>query len=250
MTLQDLENLTYLWLREPEYIDPAGVARANPGVGAQFPLWALDRDLSHAVSIFVSRVGMAPDLTDKMATLAIVAGLDYALPADLVALDRVEYTVAGANYPTLLQACSFDEFDIVTGNGLALNANGYPIYFRKPFGVPGSTLSIRFYPAPDADNVTAGDTVTLYYVSNGGVLVNATDTPPFPPQYHEAPVCYVLSRYWRIKQDLEMAASFMQDFERHVKDAKAFGDSVNNTRQDSVGEDVDVSSGYGLSSMG
>lgn len=224
MTLTQLLNSLYVLLREPEYLQPAGIPVAP--VNAMFPVAQAIADLNTAAQILLQRAGYAADLSDKFVTLPVVAGLDFALPNDVGALTRVEYFPVSQPYPTVLLARDFGDFDEITGGGFDLTASGTPEFYRVPYG-PQGTQTIRLFPAPGIGNVN--DKIILYYVSTGTPLVNPTDIFTFPVQFHEAPICYVLSRYWLVKNDPAQAAAYRKDFDLHVRGMKVLADDSNRT---------------------
>ncbi len=103
---------------------------------------------------------------------------------------------------------------------------------------------------PHAATVLSGggvnDNFIWYYSSAGVTLSAATDIPNVPVVFHEAPSCYVASRYWRIKNDTEQSDLYMKDFERHVKLAKAYSDNMKRGEQASIEDAEDTEGGDNL----
>lgn len=67
------------------------------------------------------------------------------------------------------------------------------------------------------------DNIILYYTSNGTLMVQGTDFPGIPTHYHGALADYVLSIYWRRKNDpTQQADKYRADWMRQVHEAKAY----------------------------
>jgi len=165
MSLYDLQCRILHLLFEPGP-DTTGVA-VIPTTG-DFPATTLTRDLNIWLGMYIGLTGMAPAMTDVVQTEPIVAGLDFALPANCASLVRVEYTPAG-QYPYTLVGKSFDEFDSTTG-GIVPPATGQPYYYRQPFGG-----LIRMQPQPGPGNAgQALATLTLSGTPTAGNQVTAT----------------------------------------------------------------------------
>lgn len=338
MQLQDLQNRTWHLLRE----DGPDTGFAAPTTG-DFNITVVTRDLNIQLGAFIGETGIAPSLSDKVVTSVVTAGMDFALPADLSALVRVEYTPAG-QYPYVLTAKSFEEWDSITG-GVMPPETGPPEYYRFPFAG-----KIRLYPAPSAGNaglasgifnlggapsagdritltingvsigpyvvlasdtlttiamslatlinassvVTGGtlaavvasgtainmtaanpglagnnityfgsttdpnltvspsqstpftggsvvsDTITLYYSSLGTLLVNPTDVPGIPSQFHVALVYGLLKDYWKRKSDPQQAAMYEKAYLDKVQRAKAYVFDQNREGQFTIAGDDDV----------
>ncbi len=231
MTLSDLQNRLWHLLREP-----------GPDTGDQIVLIGdfsqptVQRDLNIALQVFISETGLAPALTDKVVTLPITAGLDYTLPTDLASLSRVEYTQAqsGLVYPYPLDGYSFAAFDEATSDGAALTETGAPYAYREPYAG-----QIRLNPYPTAGNVAGGDTITLYYSSLGNTLVNLTDVPGIPVQFHMALVYYCLADYWPRKEEDERGKDYLAKFEARVARAKAYLYDSNQGAKYAITDDID-----------
>lgn len=210
MPLTDLQNRVWHLLRE----NGPDTGFAAPLTG-DFNQTVVTRDLNIALGAFIGDTGLAPTLSDKtFGPATIVAGLDYALPADLEALTRIEYTPAG-QYAYVLQGVSNTEWDELTGGSVPPDT-GPPQYYRAPYGG-----KIRFSPQPGAGNVTAGDKITIYYSGLGTLLVNGADLPGLPSQFHMALVYRVLSDYWLRKQDEAQAVVYERRYWKYVERAKA-----------------------------
>ena len=199
--------------------------------------------LNNAIKVFLARTGQAPELSDRIFSAPITAGLDYALPSDLTSLARIEYSIGGAGPPRFLRGLDFTAFDNETSGGLAVTSTGYPFFYREPFAG-----KIRLWPQPAAGNVKAGDKITIYYSSSGNTLVNPTDVPGFPEQFHSALVDYVLIKTWRRKQDMSQSDLYRDDFDHLVREAKAYIFNQNRSTEYAVGEDVEtvgsINAGY------
>ena len=228
MTLQQQLNALANLLLEPAIT-----------ASSQFSLSQSTADINQGIAEFLGRTGLAPLLSDKYVAQTITAGLDYTLPADLAALVRMEYRVGLTGASITLPQYTFDEFDIATGAGGGLSATGAPICYREPFAG-----KVRFYPYPVAANVTAGDQITLYYTTTGTVLVNLTDVPNIPLQFHMAPVYYCLSMYWLIKMDEAAADRYDKKFNDLIHRAKSLIYDENQAEIFGFSED-DLASGAG-----
>ena len=106
-------------------------------------------------------------------------------------------------------------------------------------GPPGSTVAIAY----SVQSPGNGDTITFYYSSLGTTLVNPTDVPGLPNQFHMAIVYRVLSDYWERKQDPGQADRYLKKFDRAVAKAKAYTFDTNRATQPSLagGEYDDLS---------
>lgn len=209
-SLQELTNRVLLILDEPG---------ANPGgppaipAGSLFTQPLITDILNEGVAVFIEEAGYAPTLLDKLATLPIVAGADYALPADLVSLQRVEYRAGAAGAPMLIPVMDFDHFDLYSGGDNA--ATGAPQIARAPFAG-----SMRLWPQPTAQNVANADAIILYYASYGTTLVNLADTINLPQEFAEVPVSYALSRLFPRKLRYPDADLWEKRFLRTCQRAK------------------------------
>lgn len=229
----------YQLLNEGELVPTTDNTFPNPPANSKWPLYLLQNDLNTAQNVYVSATGVAPAIMEKYLVTPVAAGLDYTLPSDLVALTRIEYLVTGQGPFKILQK-TFDEFDQITATGYALTDTGYPECFREPFGTP---KTIRLFPYPTASNVTAGDQLAIYYSTAGTSMVNATDMPSVPGIFHEAIFAYVLARYWRLKNDTEMASLYAQDWKMHVDLGKQYADNLNRGHQTSISDEEDTEGG-------
>jgi hypothetical protein len=215
-TAQDIGNEILFNLVEP------GVnwgAQPNNDVNADYSWTSLLFHMNRGLQNWLARTGYAPLVSDKYVTLPIVAGLDYVLPLDLLALQRVEYSTGGGPF-TPIPILSFDEFDNQTGLQQNVQSTGAPVMAREAFGIQPN-LTMRWNPYPTQGNVEAGDMVALYYSSMGGVLVNPTDVPGIPEQFHDALAFWCLSRFWLRKRDPTYAKFWKNEYEETVNKAKA-----------------------------
>ncbi len=237
MTLYQLQNKVLLLLREQGW-NPNPFAAPTYPINGEFNPAVMTADLNVAQQILMADIGFRPMLTEKYVAVPVVAGLDFALPADLYALIRLEYQ-SGLFGSVKLEAKTFDEFDQLTAGGYDDNDTGYPYCYRTPFGTAGAQV-VRFWPQPSAGNVTAGDTVGLYYSSQGTFMVNGTDQPGIPGVLHEALACHVLSKYWRRKNDSEQAKMWRDEYAQHVRNGKALAENMTQESQPSI-EDEETS---------
>lgn len=188
-SLQEMTNRVLALLDEPGS-NPGGAPNI-PG-GATFNQFLITDTLNEGVAAFIADADYMPSVMDKYLQTAIVAGEDFALPTDALAVQRVEYLAGGVGPPMLVPMLDFDEFDVYSGG--AYTATDNPQIVRVPFAG-----MMRFWPYPTAINVTAGDQLILYYTSLGTTLVNLADTVNIPTECQEAPIAYALSRFFSRK---------------------------------------------------
>ncbi len=240
--LAQIQNRILFNLREDGY-DPNDIA---PTGSVDFPLPIMQNDINMAIGVFLSETDYEAHLQDVYVNVPVVAGLDYQLPANCIALDRLEYyPYPGSSSivaPYVVFPRTFDEFDEGTDGGYLITETGYPIYYRVPYGTPPA-MKIRFYPQPGAGNVSAGDTMNLYYTSDGTVLVNPTDYPSIPVDFHEALVSWCLSRYWPKKMGFDGAKYWEDRFWKSVHAAKRFGETIDRAVQGSIADVEGAESG-------
>ena len=221
-TVQDLANDVLLELLEPG-VNFGGLPKTDPA--AVFSFQVILYKLNDALNDFVRRTGYAPRLSEAYVVAPVTAGPDFALPANVRSLLRVEYGAGTTGNLQPLTPLTFDEYDAETGLVSTALGSGLPRMYRMPYG-PGAG-SIRFNPYPTIDNVTAGDRIGLYYTADPLTLALGTDVPGIPTPYHEALVSFVLSRLWMRKNDLNFAKMHLDNYEIAVKDAKAEFFNVN-----------------------
>jgi predicted RNA-binding protein with TRAM domain len=111
-----------------------------------------------------------------------------------------------------------------TANGFTVTVTGGP---------PGSTVAVAYSVQAPGN----GDTITFYYSTLGTVLVNPTDTPGIPAQYHMALVYRVLSDYWDRKGDPGQSDRYLKKYEAMVVKAKAFTYDTNRATQPTTSAD-------------
>jgi hypothetical protein len=246
LILNQLQNKILLLLREQGWNPNPMLAPTYPAAG-EYNSTVMTADLNLAQQTFMADVGFRTMLTERYNVLLVSPGLDFALPADCYALMRLEYQ-SGFFGAVVLEAKTFDEFDALTAGGYSNTDVGYPEVYRTPYGPAGAQV-IRFWPQPTAGNVTAGDTIGLYYSSTGTPMVTGTDSPGIPAPLHEALACWVLSRYWRRKNDSEQATMYLKDYAQHVHNGKALAENLTQESQASI-EDVEtVGAGNPLSGV-
>ena len=131
---QDLANDVLLELLEPG-VNFGGPPTTDPA--AVFSFATILYKLNDALRDFVRRTGYSPRLSETYVVLPVTAGPDFALPANLKSLLRVEYGAGASGNLQPLAQLSFDQYDAETG--LVANAlgSGLPRMYREPFG-PGA----------------------------------------------------------------------------------------------------------------
>lgn len=77
-------------IREMDAVNFGGV----PNFGQQFNKYLIDQELNQAVADFLMASGNAPRLIDRYVNVPVTTLLDFVLPADLVAVTRMEYQQA------------------------------------------------------------------------------------------------------------------------------------------------------------
>src|ERR1700676_851515 len=97
-------------------------------------------------------------------------------------------------------------------------------------GPPLSTVAVAYSVQAPGN----GDTITFYYSSLGTMLVNPTDVPGLPNQFHMALVYRLLSDYWDRKQDAGQAERYLKKYDRAVLKAKAYTFDLNRSPQPSL----------------
>jgi hypothetical protein len=107
---------------------------------------------------------------------------------------------------------------------LAANVIGAPGNAYSYFGmqVGGGALI-----TPTAKTFLAGggqnDSIIIYYTGLGNLMISGTDYPGLPAQFHDGLADYVLSIYWRRKQDPDKQAQrYAADWIQRVREMKAF----------------------------
>jgi hypothetical protein len=217
ITAQDLANFVLQYLREDSGVNFGGLP--NVAAGAPNSFVNLLAQLNVALTTFISRTGYAPSLTEIQLLTAVTdtstTNGDYALPTGCKSLARIEYQSGSTGFFTPLPQLSFDRFDAETGLQYPNGVIGMPDVYREPFAG-----KIRFNPQPGPAEVTAGDMLMIYYTSDSVALVNPTDTPNIPDQYHEALYAFVLSRLWLVKNDLTYAKYWDDVWKEHITDAR------------------------------
>lgn len=172
MTRTDLENRTWHLLREPG----PDTGQPAPQVG-DFAQRIVDRDLNIALAQFLSQCGWAPKLSEVMRDYPVYPGLDYPLPPDCQALNRIDYTIAGQT-PYKLIPLNWEDFDRKLGNQIPA-ATGNPYYYRVSFAG-----KIRLQPQPTVANFVGPGLGTISFtgVPTAGDQVWAIlQNPPTPP---------------------------------------------------------------------
>jgi hypothetical protein len=211
-SLNDLTNSVLFSLLEPG---------ANFGGAPQIPQGAtysqavITKAINDGIKAYIAMSGFPPTITERVYQFTITAGLDYVLPADLVALRRVEYDAGNTGNPIPLARLSFDQFDVQTGDNASLQAAGTPLTYREPFAG-----SIRLNPQPNAANVAADDQIYLYGSSYGITLANGADIPNIPVEHHEALECYALAKLTPRKFDDAQGGVWFKKFLSWVELAK------------------------------
>lgn len=122
----------------------------------------------------------------------------------------------------------------VTLNSLTMPGTG--IYFSGTMTGAGATIS----PNTLTPFSPTGDTMTWYYSTTGDTLALQGDTPGIPAVYHMALVYKVLSDYWLVKQDKEMAELYLKRYMAAVKMAKQYTFDINRSTQDTIAGDDDT----------
>lgn len=172
MTRTDMENRVWHLLREP------GPDTGNPAPQTgDYAQEVVDRDLNIALSQFLSQTGWAPKLSEKFLDFPVYPGLDYPLPPDVQALNRIDYTIAGQT-PYKLIPLNWEDFDRKLGDQIPAST-GNPYYYRVPFAG-----YIRLQPQPTEANFLGPGvgTLTVGNQPNVGDQVWATlINPTFPP---------------------------------------------------------------------
>src|SRR5215469_5293514 len=140
MTRTDMENRVWHLLREPG----PDTGQPAPQVG-EYAQTIVDRDLNIALAQFLSQTGFAPLLAERFLDFPVYPGLDYPLPPDLQALNRIDYTIAGQT-PYKLIPLNWEDFDRKLGDQIPA-ATGNPYYYRVPFAG-----YIRLQPQPTQAN--------------------------------------------------------------------------------------------------
>lgn len=210
MSLSDMQNRTWHLLRE----DGPDTGFPAPQTG-DFNQTVVTRDLNIAIAQFISQTGIAPMISERQAVYPVFAGLDCPVPPDLISITRIEYTAYGQQ-PYKLIACSFEEFDSLTG-GMVLNATGQPYYFRRPYAG-----YVRLQPQPGPANASGppagdislgglpvvGQTISATF-SNGIVTVTSS---PYTVQNGDTPATVALALSTAINQSgaVSGAGAFLQ----------------------------------------
>lgn len=102
-----------------------------------------------------------------------------------------------------------------------------------------------------ATNLAGGgppDQIGIYYTTKGIQLVNWTDVPNIPDDFHEALIYYTLSRMWRRKNDQNYSDYYRKQFEEFIAPARALYFNVNQAESFGMADDdltID-GSGYAL----
>jgi hypothetical protein len=86
----------------------------------------------------------------------------------------------------------------------------------KPYAYSLYGSSITFYPTPKE----AAD-LTIRYRASEGDMVSDTDTATIPDDFCHLLVTYALYKAYRKEDDLAMAQSYWQEFNRDLREAKA-----------------------------
>ena len=217
ISAQDLANHTLFNLREFNSVNFGGLPLN--AVGSPYSFLNLLPLFNVAIARFLAATGYAPALTETFSVIPVVDTSttygNFTLPTAMRSLVRVEYASGTTGLFTPLPQLSFDRFDAEVGLQYPNGVIGQPDFYREPFGG-----AIRFNPYPNAANVAAGDQLALYYMSSGTTLVNPTDVPNIPADYHEAIYAFALSRCWMLKNDKDYATMWLTEFTEQVKEAK------------------------------
>ena len=88
----------------------------------------------------------------------------------------------------------------------------------------GAVGGMQISPTATTNFVGGGpsDMIWLYYTSLGTTLVNPTDVPGLPAEFHQGIVDRVLARLWRRKLDFDQVKAYQADCEANVKMAKQY----------------------------
>jgi len=152
-------------------------------------------------------------LADERTAPAVVGQREYSLPSDLLRIKSIYYKEKKLYPITVL------ELDEKLSSWRDSN-NGTPKYYF-PMRIKTKTKTIGVYPEPDAT-----ETLRLFMLLLPATLVNATDEPDLPEEFHWAiiyRVCYMAAqeigdkdsegKFWkeyiRITQQLEKSARLM-----------------------------------------
>lgn len=168
-------------------------------------------------------------------TVTTVATATSAVPdmlASLVALLNASGAVTGATAYLKPASVSYGQ-QIVLGAlvaGTAANAFTFSA---------SSSPELTITPTATTNFVGGGvpDNIVLYYNSLGTTMVLASDSPGIPVVFHEALACWVLSKYWRRKNDEEQVALWRSEYLQHVRNAKAMSENLNQSGQASIADE-------------
>ncbi len=125
-----------------------------------------------------------------------LAGIqEYTLPTDLLVLDSVSFKASGQSSFFTLTGRSLKEFDeYLNGWDGSQYGTGTPVYFHK------YANKLRLFPIPDIDGT---NNIKIYYRKRPVALVNDTDIPEVPEEYHNAIVSYILEQAYFMDEDYE-----------------------------------------------
>src|SRR5579875_231163 len=178
------------------------------------------------VTLWINNVQIGPYTVTSTDTLNTIA-------SSLVTLINASSVVTGGTIsPATASGASISLYAASPGP----NGNNITYY--------GSTTDPQLSVSPNQVTPFTGgsvisDTITIYYQSLGNVLVNLTNVPGIPAQFHMAPVYGVLRHYWLRKQDPVQAKAYGDAYNRKVLEAKALVFDYNKEGQFTIaGDDI------------
>lgn len=135
---------------------------------------------------------------------AVAGTYAYALPSGSILVSRVEHD------GLKLEQVNFEDFDQIY-SGKRSESSGTP----KHWYLWGTTLNI----APTPDTALSGG-ISVYYVKRPAILINYSDIPELPEEYHEDIVRYCLIRAKEKDEEYAEANNLRNDYDQRLFQSK------------------------------
>lgn len=210
MTLAELRSLVWYFVDDQQGI--------STGSGGYFTTTQVDVFLNNALQETQKQLLQAGELyyLKTVETVTVAGQQDYVLPTDFLKLHRLEYVLSGTTPTTedvqMLQWVSLNQSDIIS------TRQGTPI----SYALKQDRFSL--YPIPD----TANKTLRLYYSYRIANLVNTTDVPDIPKEFHEY-IAILAAESCFVKDDrssaqlVEKKAAYLTQFKQISEDRRQDG---------------------------
>ena len=167
LTLFDQQCRVWHLLREPG--PDTGFL---PPVVGDYNMAVVQRDLNIWTGRFIGETGLASDVSDRLVTVPVFAGMDFPVPPDMQALYQIDYNPAGQQTFPLISVNMKEWNNYCADVTLSV---GQPSAFREPFAG-----YIRLFPQPSLGQALGPGigTITFSGTINAGDQAQVTITNP------------------------------------------------------------------------